>query len=581
MVTPCLRRCVAIALLAAAGVAGQTPTASPAYVQRVGDFVRVRLGGFLPPALLRVASVEGVEVTTVRDVSVASAHLRGGTDVELGRGTAATVTKLIDAVLAAMFGAAAETPSPTAAATASCSTSGSHSASASHTQSASVSTSSSRTMSPSHSASTTAAPSRSLSPTPSPSWSSSPTPSWSPSPTPSWSPTAMPSPAALDALDLVVVRLGDDAAADVGVGSAYDVWLDVYTPEGTLRRSVPLTGGRARCRLSRGVTAETQVYDNDGLISVSADGRLVSLPCFDIGAGQAISLYANKTVATLSYTGAVAFSAPIVGTFEGSYVEVGYDVTGVRQAATVNGSGFWLTGASQAGWGFRYLPSLDAGYTNYVNGAFLYDAGFYDARGVAAYGGQLYGSDSTFAMGAYNTFGGVFTIGTGLPTFEPIPPFGADPFITADPNATVTTLLPGFDGNEAYLWAFCFQGDADLWIAYSYTPQWMGGAFSDDDAAVLAALANTTNANVTVCAGAVLHYALADGAWSLAAAVCVDPFNPVFSVTGRYEGGDWIAYATSVDALWRLNATSGVVTGIAAPAPHRYFRSVAVAPRAA
>jgi hypothetical protein len=325
---------------------------------------------------------------------------------------------------------------------------------------------------------------RAATPSPSASPSASASPSCSPSSSFSSQATAAPP----DPLDVVVVRLGETSYSDVGVGRAYTLWLDVYTVEGLLRRSLPLTGGA--CRLSRGDHEGIWLYDTDGLVSLSADGRLLSLPCYAIDEGAPMSIGVNKTVVTFSYTGDIAFSAPIQETY-GDPEDGPYSITGMRQAATVNGSGFWLSGEASIGWGFRYLPALDAGSTNFVDGAFGTDAGALDARGVVAYGGQLYGSDSPMDQSASGAgFGGIFAIGAGLPTFEDqrVP--------STDVNAT---LLPGFNGTSQNVWTFVFESDASIWAAFS-------------NGTVLDPTLYPTDPAGAACGGGVTHYALIGGA---------------------------------------------------------------------
>ena len=260
-----------------------------------------------------------------------------------------------------------------------------------------------------------------------------------------------------------------------------------------------------------------------------------------------MTLFSNKTIAVLPSTGSLALADPIVDAYIGGTDSTG----GMRQATTVNGTGFWMSGESATGWGFRYLPSLTAGTTNYVSGvtgpdfdpSAAQEPGEHDARGVTIYAGQLYGSDSMA-----DSFEGIFTIGSGLPTYEPFPNGG-----------TVSTLLPGFGGDDS-IWTFQFQNPTNIWAAY----------------------ANETfvNEQVPTCVGSIAHYVRSGGVWALATASspCVDALNPVYSISGRVEGGAWVVYATTSSALYRYSMGTHVVTRIATPGAYRYFRSVAVAP---
>ena len=127
---------------------------------------------------------------------------------------------------------------------------------------------------------------------------------------------------------------------------------------------------------------------------------LVSLPCFDIDTGAPMTLTANKTVAAYTFTGALSFADGIAGSYDvGTGSGPNY---GLRQATTVSGGGYWLSGNAGDAWGYRYLPSFSAGATSFVDGAISSEPGFYDARGVTVYKGQVYGSDSLSDAG----FGG-------------------------------------------------------------------------------------------------------------------------------------------------------------------------------
>ena len=138
--------------------------------------------------------------------------------------------------------------------------------------------------------------------------------------------------------------------------------------------------------------------DASALLPISCAALLclqtvVSLPCYDLSSGDTMSFGASKTVAVYSFDGSVTLADPISGTYDVDTSPGGY--SGMRQATTVNGSGFWMSGEAAAGSGFRYLPSLSAGATETVGGASDTEPGYYDARGVTVFNGQLYGCDST------------------------------------------------------------------------------------------------------------------------------------------------------------------------------------------
>ena len=98
----------------------------------------------------------------------------------------------------------------------------------------------------------------------------------------------------------------------------------------------------------------------------------------------------NKTVVAYYASGALSMDGGIAGDYLGIFGAA----PGIRQATSVNGSGFWLSGGGAQGRGFQYLSSPTAKSTSYVSGAVSGEPGFTDARGVTIFNGQLFGSDS-------------------------------------------------------------------------------------------------------------------------------------------------------------------------------------------
>ena len=191
---------------------------------------------------------------------------------------------------------------------------------------------------------------------------------------------------------------------------------------------------RPSCTLGIGTT--TWNHDTDGLVSISVDQvrctldavvlgsrrarrwqqfhpmamiatrisqTLISVPCFDMTPGELLTTTANKTIAAYSFNGDLVVSADIVNDYYGIF-----GTPGIRQAVTIDGSSYWMSGGGAQGRGFQYLASLNAGVTSYVSGAVSAEPGFEDARGVTIFNGQLYGSDSLLDSADPDIYTGVY-----------------------------------------------------------------------------------------------------------------------------------------------------------------------------
>ena len=88
----------------------------------------------------------------------------------------------------------------------------------------------------------------------------------------------------------------------------------------------------------------------------------------------------------------------------------------VRQLATVDGTAFWVFGASYGGYGAWYFLANSAGTAGtQISGASASWPGYYDGRCIGIFAGQLYGTDSSTGTSTWAT---VFKFGTNLPTTE-------------------------------------------------------------------------------------------------------------------------------------------------------------------
>jgi predicted extracellular nuclease len=191
--------------------------------------------------------------------------------------------------------------------------------------------------------------------------------------------------------NLVVARVGTgDAALS---GAATPVFLDEYTPAGALVQSVPLpttaSGANRRFTVSGSATSE-------GALSLSADGRYLSLAGYDADPGTAAiagssTSTVSRVVARVGGDGTVDTSTAINDIFSGQ---------NVRSAVSDDGGRFWVTGSSS---GVRLVNHGSAGTTTAIN-----SAAPTNLRVAGIFGGQLYVSTGSGTAGVY-------TVGSGLP----------------------------------------------------------------------------------------------------------------------------------------------------------------------
>ncbi|WP_027346658.1 ExeM/NucH family extracellular endonuclease [Hamadaea tsunoensis] len=192
--------------------------------------------------------------------------------------------------------------------------------------------------------------------------------------------------------DVVVLRVGDGSAALSNAATA--VFLDEYTPSGTLVRTTALptaaAGANRRLTVSGSATSE-------GALALSADGRYLTLGGYDADPGLAAVAGTTTTavarvVGRVDGAGTVDTSTAITDTFSGN---------NIRGAVTDDGSRFWAVGANG---GVRLAALGSAGTSTAIN-----SAAPTNIRAVGIAGGRLY-----ISTGSGTT--GVYAVGTGLPT---------------------------------------------------------------------------------------------------------------------------------------------------------------------
>ncbi|WP_375417973.1 IPT/TIG domain-containing protein [uncultured Hymenobacter sp.] len=205
--------------------------------------------------------------------------------------------------------------------------------------------------------------------------------------------------------NIVVARVGD--GSEILSGAAAAVFLDEYTPDGTLVRTIDLptsVSGNNRILTASG-TATSELN-----LTRSADGRYLVLAGYGAAPGTP-AIGASETTDVTRVIGRIAAD----GSFDTS-TSTGdaFDKASIRAAATADGLGFYAVGANS---GVRYVPfggfastPLNEQPTN--------------LRAINTFGGNLY------VTGAASPYVGLSQVGTGLPTAE----------------GQAVTLLPGFPG---------------------------------------------------------------------------------------------------------------------------------------
>ena len=215
--------------------------------------------------------------------------------------------------------------------------------------------------------------------------------------------------------NLVVVRLGDGSAALSSAATA--VFLDEYNPAGIATQTpaqtilLPTSVNGSNARLTNSGSA-----GSEGALSLSADGKYLSLGGYDAAPGTA-SVVGTASASTNRIVGRVDAS----GTVDTSTrISDGYSANNIRGAVTNDGTGFWTAGtASGTAGGVRFVPfGNTAPTTTFISPSPT------NVRVPNIFNGQLYVSSGSGA----NI--GVNSVGSGLPT-------------TA---GQTTSLLPGLPG---------------------------------------------------------------------------------------------------------------------------------------
>jgi len=193
--------------------------------------------------------------------------------------------------------------------------------------------------------------------------------------------------------DVVVYRVGDGSATLSGSGAP--IFLDEYSPTGTLLASTPLpttAAGPDKPIVASGSAA------SEGGLTLSADSRYLIATGYDAAVGTAglsssAAATVPRTIARVDGSGDVDSTTALTDFADGN---------NPRSAVSADGSEFWVGGAAG---GVRYATLGASTSTSLTSSTYK------NVRQLAIADGQLYASaDPTKASLT------VATVGTGLPT---------------------------------------------------------------------------------------------------------------------------------------------------------------------
>lgn len=194
--------------------------------------------------------------------------------------------------------------------------------------------------------------------------------------------------------NLVVYRVGSGTGNLVNTGNP--VFLDEYTPTGTLVQSIPVpttSSGTNRPLIASGTAT------SEGLLSLSTDRKYLLLTGYGTTAGGTSSLSGTTGASVPRIVGRVDASGNIDTTTALTDFATGNNP---RSVTSNNGTDLWVAGGAG---GVRYAT---LGSTTSVD---LSSTTFSNVRQLNIFNNQLYASSGS----GTNTFKGVETVGTGLP----------------------------------------------------------------------------------------------------------------------------------------------------------------------
>ena len=332
--------------------------------------------------------------------------------------------------------------------------------------------------------------------------------------------------------NIVIARVGDGTAVANGASAA--VFLDEYTPTGTLVQSIALptavTGNNRILTVTPNGTSELP-------LTRTADGRKLLLAGYGAAPGYASVVASTaadvvRVVGVIGADGSVDTSTGLGSSFSG---------TNVRGVASADGSNLYVvggnTGVQYVALGGANLTTLNTAPTN--------------NRVIEIFGGSLYLTSGS------SPYVGVSQVGTGLPT-------------TA---GQTVTLLPGAPGNTGV------------------SPSPYGFYFADLSTAVAGMdVVYVTDSRTSSAAGSgIQKWSLVGGTWVLNGTIANASTSSLTGLDGSVSGTAVSLLATSATSLYTLTDNTGynvapaittLPTAVAtlASGSNKAFRGVSFAP---
>ncbi len=332
-------------------------------------------------------------------------------------------------------------------------------------------------------------------------------------------------PAPFTAGNVVVYRVGDGAAAMTS-GAATAVFLDEYTPTGSLVQAVglPTADSGSNQQLTSNSTATTE-----GFLTLSTDGRFLIVPGYDAAPGTA-SVSSSSSATISRVIGRVGAG----GAIDTSTTTTSFSGGNIRGATSTNGTDLWASGAN-TGLVYTTLGATDAGT--------VVSTTLTNLRAVSIFDGQLYISTQ---FGSSIRIG---SVGTGTPTTS---------------GQTITNI-PGGPTSGAFN-GFFF---ADLSGSVAGVDTLYVADESDSTIQKYALVSGSWTARGTVVATSVL------GLTGVVSGTTVTLFGTTGG-SGTSGGGTLYKFT---DATGYNANVSGTVMSLATAAANTAFRGVAFAPQ--
>jgi hypothetical protein len=201
--------------------------------------------------------------------------------------------------------------------------------------------------------------------------------------------------------NVVVCRVGSGAPAAL-INTGNPVFLDEYTSAGALVQSIAMPTTVTAITPNKALVASGTASSECGLTR-SADGKFLIVtgygaPIPTAGLAGSTAATVNRVIGVVDAAGSVNTTTSLTDYASGN---------NPRSAASTNGTDLWIAGGAG---GVRYTTVGSTTSTDLTST--VASGTFANVRQVNIFGGQLYASSGS----GTNTFRGVETIGTGLPT---------------------------------------------------------------------------------------------------------------------------------------------------------------------